>query len=175
MNGHVLILGGARSGKSNYAEEVSLALGSRPAYLATAEARDAEMSERIGLHRMRRGERFATYEEPLAVLTTLSTIGANHDLVLFDCVTLWISNMMGAEENVADAVGALAAWLESHSTPRLVIVSNEVGMSIVPENAMARHFRDLAGAANQRLAQACDTVVFTLAGISMPMKGKLPV
>jgi adenosylcobinamide kinase/adenosylcobinamide-phosphate guanylyltransferase len=175
MNGHVLILGGARSGKSNYAEQVALRLGSQPAYLATAEASDEEMAERIEMHRLRRGQQFATFEEPLAVLTTLATIGTSHDLVLFDCVTLWISNMMGAEEDVADAVGALAAWLESHSTPRLVIVSDEVGLSIVPENAMGRLFRDFAGTANQRLAEVCDSVVFTVAGLPMPLKGKLPI
>lgn len=175
MNGHILILGGARSGKSAYAEDVALALGSRPAYLATAEAGDAEMAERIGAHRARRPSSFVTYEEPLALITALQEIGVSHDLVLLDCLTLWISNMMAAEEDVAEAVMALTGWLTHHSTPRLVIVSNEVGLGIVPDNAKARHFRDLAGTAHQRLAEACDSVVFTLAGLPMALKGTLPL
>ncbi|HUV32843.1 MAG TPA: bifunctional adenosylcobinamide kinase/adenosylcobinamide-phosphate guanylyltransferase [Devosiaceae bacterium] len=175
MNGHVLVLGGARSGKSAFAERLALRFGSRPAYLATAEAGDAEMAERIAEHRNRREARFVTFEEPLALITTLQTIAVEHDLVLVDCLTLWITNMMLAGEDVAVAVAALCEWMDHHSTPRLVVVSSEVGLGVVPDNAMARHFRDLAGTAHQRLAEVCDSVVMTTAGLPMALKGGLSV
>lgn len=175
MSGHVLILGGARSGKSRYAEEVAAARGGRPAYLATAEAGDAEMAARIAAHKARRGEAFTTLEEPLDIVGVLEGIGSATDLVLVDCVTLWLSNLMGAGGDPARAVDSLAAWMTNHEAPRLVIVSNEVGLGIVPDNALARQFRDVAGSAHQRLASACESVVFMVAGLPMAVKGPLPV
>ncbi len=173
MNPHVLVLGGARSGKSAYAERA--ATGARPAYLATAEAGDEEMRERIERHRRDRNRAFATYEEPLAVVERLAAIGNGHDVVVMDCVSLWISNLMAADKDVEGQIAALGEWLAGHSSPRLIIVSNEVGLGVVPAHEMGRAFRDLAGRAHQRLAASCGAVVLIVAGLPMPLKGELPV
>ncbi|WP_029042058.1 bifunctional adenosylcobinamide kinase/adenosylcobinamide-phosphate guanylyltransferase [Cucumibacter marinus] len=175
MSGHYLILGGARSGKSAYGEKVALTLGSRPAYLATGQARDAEMRRRIAEHQHVRDPRLTTIEEPLALISTLQETGVDHDLVLVDCLTLWITNMMMADEDVAEAIVALTEWMNHHSTPKLVLISNEVGLGVVPDNRMARQFRDLAGMAHQRIAEQADTVAFVAAGLPMALKGTLPV
>jgi adenosylcobinamide kinase/adenosylcobinamide-phosphate guanylyltransferase len=152
-----------------------LALGVRPAYLATARAGDAEMAARIDAHKTRRGGAFATIEEPLDLVGALTEAGPAHDLVLVDCITLWLSNLMAADADPEPAVERLAAWMAAHQTPRLVIVSNEVGLGIVPDNALARRFRDVAGAAHQRLAEECGSVVFMVAGLPMAVKGPLPL
>ncbi|MBI4921204.1 MAG: bifunctional adenosylcobinamide kinase/adenosylcobinamide-phosphate guanylyltransferase [Devosia nanyangense] len=171
MNGHVLVLGGARSGKTGFAERLAMRAGQTPLYLATAQALDAEMRERVKLHQQQRHGRFATLEEPLAVPAALRAAARKHDVILVDCLTLWITNLLGANRNVAEAVEELAAALAQIDTARIILVSNEVGLGIVPDNALARTFRDLAGSAHQRLAEICAEVHFIVAGLPMTLKG----
>src|SRR4051812_19933284 len=144
MADHVLVLGGARSGKTGFAERLAMRAGERPLYLATAEALDAEMRDRVKLHQQQRHKRFATLEEPLALPTALRAAARTHDVILVDCLTLWITNLLGASRNVAEAVDELSAVLPEIDTARVILVSNEVGLGIVPDNALARTFRDLA-------------------------------
>lgn len=174
MTRHVLVLGGARSGKTSFAERLTLRAGSRPAYLATAEALDAEMRDRVASHKATRGQSFTTIEEPVALADTLRRAATRHDVILVDCLTLWITNLLVANEDVARHVSELGATLVQLKTAKIVLVSNEVGLGIVPDNAMARTFRDLAGAAHQRLAEICDDVYFIVAGLPMTLKGEPP-
>ena len=171
MGGHVLVLGGARSGKTGFAERLAMRAGEKPLYLATAQALDAEMRERVRLHQEQRHRRFSTLEEPLALATALRAAAKDHDVVLVDCLTLWITNLLGANRDVAQAVDELIASLTAIADSRIILVSNEVGLGIVPDNAMARMFRDLAGAAHQRLAEICTEVHFVVAGLPMTLKG----
>ena len=145
--------------------------GETPLYLATAQALDAEMRERVRLHQQQRHKRFATLEEPIALSTALKAAAKTHDVILVDCLTLWITNLLGANVNVAQAVDELVATLPQIEDCRVILVSNEVGLGIVPDNAMARTFRDLAGAAHQRLAEICEEVHFVVAGLPMTLKG----
>jgi adenosylcobinamide kinase/adenosylcobinamide-phosphate guanylyltransferase len=174
MTRHVLVLGGARSGKTAFAERLAMRAGSKPAYLATAEALDGEMRDRVASHKASRGQKFATIEEPVALSDALLTASVKHDVILVDCLTLWITNLLMAEENVSKHVSELGATLVQLKTAKIVLVSNEVGLGIVPDNAMARTFRDLAGAAHQRLAEICDDVYFVAAGLPMTLKGQQP-
>lgn len=173
MTRHVLILGGARSGKTAFSEQLAIRSGSRPAYVATAEALDAEMRDRVASHQASRATRFTTIEEPLALPETLLRASAKHDVILVDCLTLWITNLLLAEMDVALAVSELGAALVQIENCKIILVSNEVGQGIVPDNAMARTFRDLAGAAHQRLAEICDDVHFIVAGLPMTLKGEV--
>ncbi|WP_240232397.1 bifunctional adenosylcobinamide kinase/adenosylcobinamide-phosphate guanylyltransferase [Devosia lacusdianchii] len=175
MTRHVLVLGGARSGKTAFTESLAMRSGSKPAYLATAEALDAEMRDRVASHRAVRGGRFTTIEEPVAVSDALLKAAKHHDVILVDCLTLWITNLLVANEDVSQHVSELGATLVQVKTAKIILVSNEVGLGIVPDNAMARTFRDLAGAAHQRLAQICDDVYFIVAGLPMTLKGEAPV
>lgn len=168
---HVLVLGGARSGKTSFAERLAMGLGNRPAYLATATAMDNEMRERVRAHQHQRQGRFTTIEEPLALGRALAKTAAEHDVILVDCLTLWITNLLAGERDVAEAVDELIARLAEIETTRVILVSNEVGLGIVPDNALARMFRDLAGSAHQRLAEICDDVYFVTAGLPMALKG----
>lgn len=177
MANNILITGGVRSGKSRYAEELAAGLGRSLCYLATAQALDSEMRERIERHRSRRGSRWETIEEPLMVPQTLARIDGIHNAILLDCVTLWLTNLLlshdeddpAAEEQVLGHVHRLAGTLRGMSTP-VLLVTNEVGMGIVPENRLARLYRDLAGQANQILASCCDTVYLTISGIPLKLK-----
>ena len=171
MSGHILVLGGARSGKTSFAERLAMRAGETPLYLATAQALDAEMRDRVKLHQQQRHKRFATLEEPLALSTALKAAAREHDVILVDCLTLWITNLLGANLNVAEAVDELIATLPDIDTARVILVSNEVGLGIVPDNPLARMFRDLAGAAHQRLAEICSEVHFVVAGLPMTLKG----
>lgn len=171
MSGHILVLGGARSGKTALSERLALRLGQAPAYLATAEIHDREMRARIASHQMQRSDNFITIEEPLELAEAIETAALHHDVILVDCLTLWISNLLGAERDVADAVEELIDILETVKNARVVMVSNEVGLGIVPDNALARSFRDLAGSAHQRLAEICTDVYFVAAGLPITMKG----
>jgi len=168
---HVLVLGGARSGKTSFAERLAMGSGATPAYLATAQALDSEMRERVASHRAQRAGRFETIEEPLMLAHSLAETALTHDVILVDCLTLLITNLLGANLNVADAVDGLVATLPEIDTARVILVSNEVGLGIVPDNALARMFRDLAGSAHQRLAEICDEVHFVVAGLPMTLKG----
>jgi len=175
MNGHFLILGGARSGKTALGERLAMSLGTDPAYLATAEALDEEMQARVQTHQNQRAGRFTTIEEPLELPEALTeAVAAGHDVVLVDCLTLWVSNLLGAERDVSAATEALATTLQQIESARIVLISNEVGLGIVPDNALARNFRDLAGWMHQRLATVCGNVAFVAAGLPMTLKGALP-
>lgn len=174
MTRHCLVLGGARSGKTAFAERLALHAGARPAYLATADILDGEMRDRVTSHKASRGVRFTTIEEPIDLSHTILRAGNDHDVILVDCLTLWITNLLIANEDVATAVGELCATLMEFRQAKVILVSNEVGLGIVPDNAMARTFRDLAGSAHQRLAEICDDVYFVSAGLSLVMKGDAP-
>jgi len=164
----ILITGGARSGKSVRAEARARAFAGQPVYIATAEALDHEMRERISIHRMRRGCAWLERETPLELVTALAeTDGGGARLV--DCLTLWLSNLMHAERDWAKETARLAAALETQNSP-VVLVTNEVGLGIVPDNTLARAFRDAAGAMNQRIAQVASEVEFMVAGSPMRVK-----
>ena len=171
---HVLVLGGTRSGKTTFAEKLAMGAGLKPAYLATAQALDAEMAERVESHRRMRAARFETIEEPLALSAALEAAAKQHDVILVDCLTLWITNLLGAGREVAQAVDELGETLARIEDSRIILVSNEVGLGIVPDNPLARTFRDLAGSTHQRMAEICDDVYFVVAGLPMTLKGTLP-
>lgn len=164
----ILITGGARSGKSTRAEKRARAFPGRPVYIATAEALDGEMAERIAKHRARRGTDWVEREVPLDLVQVLiATDGGGARLV--DCLTLWLSNLMHAERDWEREVNALAAALIKLESP-VVLVTNEVGLGIVPDNALARSFRDAAGIMNQTIAAAAYEVEFVVAGLPMKLK-----
>ncbi|NBB82152.1 MAG: bifunctional adenosylcobinamide kinase/adenosylcobinamide-phosphate guanylyltransferase [Alphaproteobacteria bacterium] len=166
--GVTLVLGGARSGKSRYAEELVERAPART-YLATAEAWDDEMRARIDAHKARRGAGWVTVEAPLALAEAIDTEARPDRAVLVDCLTLWLGNLMGAERDV-DAEGRrLVAALDRARGP-VVVVSNEVGLGIVPDNALARAFRDHAGRLHQAVAAVARSVVFVAAGLPLPLK-----
>ncbi len=164
----ILVLGGARSGKSAHAETLIEAQPAPWTYLATAQAFDAEMSERIATHRARRDRRWSTHDAPLDLVGALATPEAEGP-VLVDCLTLWLSNQMLAGRDVETETAGLVAAL---AAPRgfWVAVANEVGLGIVPDNALARRFRDAAGRLNQAVAAVADEVVFMVAGLPMRVK-----
>jgi adenosylcobinamide kinase/adenosylcobinamide-phosphate guanylyltransferase len=163
-----LVLGGARSGKSRYAESLVTALPAPWIYVATAEARDAEMAERIAAHQARRGAGWRTLETPRDVVGALTAHGTTPLLV--DCLTLWLANALLASADVDAEIERLEAALEQASAP-LVLVANEVGFGIVPDNALGRRFRDLQGLLNQRIAARADRVVLVVAGLPLTIKG----
>jgi adenosylcobinamide kinase/adenosylcobinamide-phosphate guanylyltransferase len=163
-----LVLGGARSGKSRYAEGLITALSPPWIYVATAQAGDAEMAERIALHRARRGDAWHTIEAPHDLTAALATAAPGAP-VLVDCLTLWLTNRMLADADMEAEVARLEAALDSCRGP-VVVVSNEVGFGIVPDNALARRFRDLQGRLNQQLAARADRVVLVVAGLPVMVK-----
>ncbi|ABS14591.1 MULTISPECIES: bifunctional adenosylcobinamide kinase/adenosylcobinamide-phosphate guanylyltransferase [Brucella/Ochrobactrum group] len=166
----VLVLGGARSGKSSYAEKMVESSGLQPLYLATGRAFDKEMENRIAIHRDRRGSEWQTVEEPLDLVGALTLNAAADRFVLVDCLTLWLTNLMMAERDIATETASLVAMLPDLAGP-VVFVSNEVGLGIVPENRMAREFRDHAGFLHQAVAAIADEVYFMAAGLPLRMKG----
>jgi adenosylcobinamide kinase/adenosylcobinamide-phosphate guanylyltransferase len=167
-----LILGGARAGKSAYAEAlITAALSSddTPIYIATAEAGDDEMKARIAEHRARRGQRWTTIEVPLDLTATLRAhVVAKHP-ALVDCLTLWLANLLAAGRDIASETERLVASLGNLGAP-VVLVSNEVGLGIVPDNQLARAFRDHAGRLNQAVAAAVPRVVMVAAGLPLELK-----
>jgi adenosylcobinamide kinase/adenosylcobinamide-phosphate guanylyltransferase len=164
-----LVLGGARSGKSRHAEALVESQPGLCVYLATAQAGDAEMTARIADHRARRGARWTTVEEPLDLVGALGEACGPDRAVLADCLTLWLSNLMGAERDVAAECERLLAALPGLAGP-VVFVSNEVGQGVVPDNALARAFIDHAGRLHQDLAAAAQRVVFMTAGLPQELK-----
>ncbi|MGE7137337.1 bifunctional adenosylcobinamide kinase/adenosylcobinamide-phosphate guanylyltransferase [Luteibacter sp. NPDC031894] len=169
-----LVLGGARSGKSALAERLAIASGREVVYVATAQALDAEMSERIAHHRSRRPTGWRLVEEPLALADTLASHARDDRFVLVDCLTLWLSNLLGAED-ASRFERERDALLQARALPGDVcFVSNEVGLGITPLGELTRRFVDEAGRLHQALAQRCDRVVFVAAGLPLTLKGTLP-
>lgn len=165
-----LITGGARSGKSRFAERRALELSASPIYLATAEALDAEMAARIAEHQARRGPQWRARAEPLELVAALDETDSEHGAVrLVDCLTLWLTNLFMAERDWRLETESLAVALKRQRAP-VLLVTNEVGLGIVPENALARAWRDAAGWMNQRVAEAADEAVFVVAGLPMRLK-----
>ncbi len=164
----VLIGGGARSGKSRHALKLARQYGSRLAFIATAQAGDGEMRDRIARHRQERGPEFTTFEEPLCVAARIAAEDGRFDAFVVDCLTLWLSNFIeaGPAEDEIDKLIAAAAAARSP----VLLVTNETGCGIVPENALARQFRDLAGRMNQRAAEAADEVYWMVFGIPLKVK-----
>jgi adenosylcobinamide kinase/adenosylcobinamide-phosphate guanylyltransferase len=173
MSRVIFITGGARSGKSRLAEELAERFGGPLAYIATCEPRDAEMKERIARHRQRRGPAWQTMEEPFALADAVSRHDGGFNGMLVDCITLWLTNLLlksSDPRKVLDDVRAFIALFPALQTP-LLLVSSEVGMGIVPENSLARTFRDLAGEANELLAKAADEVYVMFSGLPLKLKG----
>ncbi len=166
-DGSLLVLGGARSGKSRFAQQLAEACEGPLLYVATGQALDAEMVSRIEAHQKVRGARWQTIEAPLDLADIVRTEGKG--VMLIDCLTLWASNLIFAERDVAAATADLCAAITA-APGRIILVSNEVGLGIVPDNALARRFRDVAGTINQAVAQAADRVVFVAAGLPLWLK-----
>ena len=175
----ILITGGARSGKSSFAERCAAGAGRSVAYIATARMEDDEMGERIRLHRQRRPPHWLTWEAPSAAQTAMEQAGRLADIILFDCLTLYTANLMLAADAPRDrekrrqfVVDDIIRLLDSaRATQKTVIfVTNEVGQGIVPDNPLAREFRDLAGAVNQLAAAAADKVYLTVCGLAIDVK-----
>lgn len=177
----VLVTGGARSGKSTYAESLAIRLCSDArsrTYIATAQAFDDEMKERIRLHRERRGDLFRTIEEPVELARAVGDACRSSSVVLVDCLTVWTSNLLfyEREDEVQRLLDVLSSCVEGSScvdgsSCDIVLVTNETGMGIVPANELSRRFRDLAGIVNQRVASVATDVVFMVCGLPMAVKG----
>jgi adenosylcobinamide kinase/adenosylcobinamide-phosphate guanylyltransferase len=165
-----LVLGGARSGKSRYAEQLIEAIAEGGTYCATAAAGDAEMAARIAAHRARRGAFWRTVEEPLALAAVIGAEASAERPLLVDCLTLWLSNVMLAGRPVEAETETLCAALRLAAGP-VVLVANEVGLGLVPETPLGRAFRDDAGRLNQEVAAVADRVVFVAAGLPLVLKG----
>jgi adenosylcobinamide kinase/adenosylcobinamide-phosphate guanylyltransferase len=169
---HILVVGGQRSGKSRFAEGIVMRSGLRPVYIATGGAGDAEMAERIALHRKRRGPDWTTVEEPLDLAAALGSAGGEGAAVLVDCLTLWLSNLISAGRDIDRETDRLLAALDRTNAP-VVLVSNEVGSGIIPVNALARRYADALGTLNQRVAASVDRVVLMAAGHPILLKPSL--
>ncbi len=172
----VFITGGARSGKSSFVLKEASKINGKKAFIATAEALDKEMRQRIENHKRQRGNDWVTYEEPLRIVGTIKEIESKYSVIIIDCLTLWLSNLIHANSNIYQEIENLVNVIKNsplitrHSS--LFIVSNEVGMGIVPENEMARRFRDIAGILNQKVAEISDEVYVFVAGIPLKIKEK---
>lgn len=166
----ILVLGGARSGKSRFAEGLALDCAADRHYVATGRAFDDEMRDRIARHRSDRGDGWTTHEEPVDLVGQLKRIDDPSRVVLVDCLTLWVTNLMLEDHDVAAHSAELAAFLPQLKA-RVILVSNEVGLGIVPENRMAREFRDHAGRLHQQIAARAAEVYFVAAGLPLKMKG----
>ncbi len=169
----IFITGGARSGKSRLAEKLAWEFGAPLGYIATGHGGDPEMAERIARHQSRRGPAWQTIEEPVDLTGAIRRYDGQFNALLVDCVTLWLTNLIMEREEIAAAlaeVRKLTALFSTLTTP-LLLVSNEVGMGIVPENRLARAFRDLSGEANELLAAAADDVYIMFSGLPLKLKG----
>jgi len=177
MSRTIFITGGARSGKSGFAEQTATNYGAPLCYMATAQSLDDEMGQRIEKHQQRRGDAWHTIEEPLQLVQALAENDGRFNAILVDCLTLWLSNLLllheelaeETEARVTDEVQRLATALRGMTTP-VIIVTNEVGMGIVPEHRLGRIFRDIAGQANQILAAAADEAWLVASGIPLRLK-----
>ncbi len=169
LDGKTLVLGGAASGKSAYAESLVADHPGAKVYIATAEARDAEMAERIRRHRDRRGDGWTTAEETIDLAGAVTSHAGDGAAILVDCLTVWLSNLMEAGRDPARETDRLIGALAVLGAP-VVLVANEVGLGIVPDNALAREFRDHAGRLNQSVAALADRVVLVAAGLPLVLK-----
>lgn len=179
MSGHgaaprrvALIGGGVRSGKSAFALSLARSLGERRAFIATAEPFDDEMRARIDAHVRERGDAFATLEEPIALPERVAALSGAVDVVVIDCLTLWLSNLLLRDEpegRIQERIEALAAAVEAAS-PHVVLVSNEVGMGVVPESRLGRVFRDVAGRAHQRLSRSAGELYVAVMGAILRLR-----
>ncbi|WP_394179577.1 bifunctional adenosylcobinamide kinase/adenosylcobinamide-phosphate guanylyltransferase [Yoonia maritima] len=167
-----LVLGGAASGKSAFAEGLVLNTQCNPVYVATAQIFDDEMAQKVARHRDQRGNLWNTIEEPIDVASALNRVSED-EAVLIDCATLWLTNIILGEHDLAKESAALLSALDTCAGP-VVVVSNETGQGIVPDNALARRFRNAQGTLNQQIAAKADLVVAVMAGLPMTLKGQLP-
>ena len=168
-----LVLGGARSGKSRHAEGLAAASAGERIYIATAENIDTEMAGRIAKHREQRGPGWCTVEAPYALEQALLAADGPERFLLIECITLWINNLLYVGADVEERVATLCTALQTLKAD-VVLVSNEAGLGIVPDNALARAFRDAAGRANQVIAAAAGEVVFIVAGLPLVLKTSRP-
>lgn len=168
----ILILGGASSGKSAFAERLVTETGAPRVYLATAQAFDDEMRSKISDHQTMRGAGWRTLETPLDPADALAKVTGD-EVVLLDCATMWLSNHLLAESDIPSQTQSLLSAL-ANCAGRVVVVSNEVGLDVVPENTLARRFRDAQGKLNQQIAAQADLAVLVVAGLPMVLKGDLP-
>ncbi len=168
------IVGGARSGKSWLSQKLGESVPGKRLFIATAQPLDDEMEKRIESHKVSRGKNWKTAEEPVAISKVVSENEKEYGLILIDCLTVWVSNLLERfdqdEKKILEEVKRLAEAIKE-SGGRFIIVSNEVGMGIVPENKMARQFRELLGIVNQRMAELSDRVILMVSGVSMVLKG----
>jgi len=165
----LFVLGGARSGKSRYAQSRAEAAGGNPVFIATAEAFDDEMRDRIARHRADRDARWTTIEAPRDLPEAIDAVSCSKTVVLVDCLTLWVSNLLLADVDISRAGEQLCQAI-SRFEGTLILVANEVGLGIVPDNALARTFRDAAGLLNQSVAATVDEVVLLTAGLPLTLK-----
>jgi len=170
MQKRILILGGARSGKSTFALREASAAEGKKAFVATAEALDDEMKARIANHQRERGKNWRTFEEPVEVPELLRKIGPDHGIILIDCLTLWVSNLMMRQLPFGRYVDELVEAISDDAPGLLYIVSNEVGLGLVPETPLGRDYRDNIGRLNAEVASAATDVYFMAAGIPMKIK-----
>ncbi len=165
-----IVLGGARSGKSYYALAEASQIKGKKAFIATAEALDDEMHIRIENHKKERGSDWDTYEEPLHIAPIIDRIKGAYNVILIDCLTLWVSNIMHAGFDIAEETEKLVSAISiAHPAP-LYIISNEVGLGLVPESPLGRAYRDNLGHVNRQVAQAATDVIFMVAGIPLKVK-----
>lgn len=177
MNPTTFIIGGCRSGKSGHALRLGESLrGGRKLFVATCVPQDGEMRQRVLRHQQDRSPQWSTLETPVELAQSIAQNGPDADLMLIDCLTLWVSNLMLTYEDqkpIDDRVEGLCAVLRNPPCP-LILVSNEVGAGIVPENPLARRFRDIVGWTNQQVAAACRQVIWMVAGLPVPIKPNGP-
>jgi adenosylcobinamide kinase/adenosylcobinamide-phosphate guanylyltransferase len=170
----ILITGGCRSGKSRFALDYANQHFSKKLYLATCEALDEEMAQRIAHHKKMRSPDWQTIEEPIKVVDKIKQNGVETDVILLDCITLWLSNLLMRQKDDSEIVKEISTLIDTMQEKQtsLIVVSNEVGLGIVPADPLSRRFRDLSGMANQRMAEAADTVIFMVSGIPTFLKRK---
>jgi adenosylcobinamide kinase/adenosylcobinamide-phosphate guanylyltransferase len=170
----IFITGGCRSGKSRYALDYVNRHFSKKLYLATCEVLDQEMAQRVENHKKMRGPEWQTVEEPLEVVEKVRRYGDEAEVVLLDCITLWLSNLLLKWDDDSKVTGEVDRLIETlkKSQASFLIVSNEVGMGIVPADPLSRRFRDLSGTANQRIAEVADTLILMVSGLPIFLKGK---
>jgi len=166
----ILVLGGARSGKSRFGEQIVLESGKNPVYIATAQADDEEMRQRIRIHQNRREGHWQTIEVPFELRAAIEQVARADKIILVDCLTLWLSNLLLAHRDIEAACDDLCQLL-SLSICDIVLVSSEVGLGIVPDNVLARRFRDASGLLNQHIAACAKKVYFVAAGLPLCLKG----